>query len=108
MGIAAEPSSPSGAPLAADWAAVSVAAALETSVAAAALVASASVTVAITNNDDHPRNGHDVDDCLHDGYEDVIVKNGSPSLLFLSNDDKGNTFLTRHASSNADAVATTS
>jgi hypothetical protein len=53
MAIAAEPSSPSGPPSAADWAAVSVAAASETRVtaAAAAAVASAAVAVAVTNDD---------------------------------------------------------
>ncbi len=100
MAIAAKPSSPSGPPSAADWAAISVVAALEKRVDAAAVVASAAI--AITNNNDHPCNGHDVNDHLHDGYEDVIVNEGTPSLLFLSNNDKGNAFLTRHAPSNAD------
>jgi hypothetical protein len=100
MAIAAKPSSPSGPPSAADWAAISVAAVLETRVNAPAVIASAAV--AVTNDDDHPCNGHDVDDCLHDGYEDVIVDDGPPSLLFSSNDDEGNAFPTRHAPSNAD------
>jgi hypothetical protein len=79
VAIAAEPSSPSGPPSAADWAAVSVAAASETSVTASAVVASAAVAVAVANDDDHPRDGHDVDDCLHDGHEDVIVDDGLTS-----------------------------
>ncbi len=103
MAIAAKPSSPSGPPSAADWAAVSIAAASETSVDAATVVASAAVAVALTNDDDHPCDGHDVNDRLHDGCEDVIVDDGPPSLLFSSNDDEGNAFPTRHASSNADA-----
>jgi hypothetical protein len=103
MAIAAKPLSPSGSTSAADWAAVSVAAALETRVDAAAVIASAAVTITATNDDDHPCDGHDVDNRLHDGYEDVIVDDGPPSLLFLSNNDKGNAFLTRHAPSNADA-----
>ncbi len=101
MAIVAKPSLPSGPPSAADWAAVSVAAESETRVDAAAIVASAAV--AVTNNDDHPCDGHDVDDRLHDGYEDVIVDDSPPSLLFSSNNDEGNAFLTRHAPSNADA-----
>ncbi len=76
MAITAEPLSPSGPPSAADWAAVSVAAALETSVTASAVIASAAVTIAVANNDGHPRDGHDVDDCLHDGHDDVIVNDG--------------------------------
>ncbi len=44
MAIAAELSSPSGLPSAADWAAISVAAALEMRVDAAAVVASAAVS----------------------------------------------------------------
>jgi hypothetical protein len=103
MAIAAKLSSPSGPPSAADWAAVSIAAALETRVDATVVIASAAVAIAITNDDDHPREGHKVNDCLHDGCEDVIVDNGPPFLLLLSNDDKGNAFLTRHAPSNADA-----
>jgi hypothetical protein len=98
MAIAAKPSSPSGPPSAADWAAISVAAASETRVGAAAVVASAAI--AITNDDDHPCDGDDVNNYLHDGYEDVIVDDGLPSLLFSSNDDKGNAFPTRHAPSN--------
>jgi hypothetical protein len=101
MAITAKPSSPSGLPLAADWAAVTIAAASETRVNAANVVAS--TAVAVSNDDDHPCDGHDVDNRLHDGYEDVIVNNGPPLLLFSSNDDKGNAFLTRHNPSNADA-----
>jgi hypothetical protein len=87
MAIAAEPSSPSGPLSAADWAAVSVAAASETSVTASAVVASAAVTVAVANDDNHLRDGHDVNDCLHDdGHDDVIVYDGltlshSPSVV---------------------------
>jgi hypothetical protein len=44
MAIAAEPSLPSGLLSAADWAAVSIAAALETRVTAATVVASAAVS----------------------------------------------------------------
>jgi hypothetical protein len=101
MAIAAKPSSPSGPPSAADWAAVSVAAVSETRVDAAAVVASASV--AGTNDDDHPCDGHNVDNRLHDGCEDVTANDSPPLLVFLSNDDKGNAFPTRHAPSNADA-----
>jgi hypothetical protein len=50
MKVAAELLSPSGLPLAADWATVSIAAAPETRVDAAAVVASTAVTVAIANN----------------------------------------------------------
>ncbi len=109
MAIAAEPSSPSGPPSAADWAAISVAAALETSITAAAVVASAALAIAVTNVDDHPPDGYDIDNHLHDWYKDVIVDEGPhPFLLFLSNNDEENAFPTRHALSNADAVATTS
>jgi hypothetical protein len=80
MAIAAEPLSPSGLPSAADWAAISIAAALETIVTTSAVVASADVPVAVTNNDDHPCDGHDVDDCLHDDeHGDVIVNDGLTS-----------------------------
>ena len=48
-----------------------------------------------------------MDDRLHDGYDDMIVNNGSPSLSFLSNDNEENAFGTRHAPSNPDAIATT-
>ncbi len=84
MAIAAEQSSPSGPPLAADWAALSIAAASETRVPATAIVASATIAVAIaiTNDDDHRCDGHDVDDRLHDGYEDVIADDGPPRCCF--------------------------
>jgi hypothetical protein len=105
MAITAKPSSPSGPPSAADWAAVSAAAVLETRVDAATIIASAAVAlaVAVTIDDDHPCDGHDVDNRLHDGYKDVIVDDGPPLLLFFSNDDERNAFLTRQAPSNADA-----
>ncbi len=66
MAIAAEPSSPSGPPSVADRAAVSGAAASETSVTASAVVASApvAIAIAIADDDDHPRNGHDADNCI--------------------------------------------
>jgi hypothetical protein len=103
IAIAAKPSSPSSLPLAADWAAVSIVAASETRVNTTAVVVSAAVAVAVTNEDDHPCDGHDVDDRLHDGYKDVIIDDSPPLLLFSSNDNKGNAFPTRHAPSNADA-----
>jgi hypothetical protein len=53
MAIAAEPLLPSGPPLAADWAAVSIAAALETKVTAATVVAAAAIAISVTNNDNH-------------------------------------------------------
>ncbi len=106
MAIAAEPSSPSGSPLAADREAVSVDAVLEMSITVTAIVASAAVAVAITKDNYHPRNGHDINDRLHDGYEDMVVDDGPPSLLFLSNNNKGNAFPTKHALSNAGTVAT--
>ena len=84
------------------WSPVSVAAALEMSVTAATVVASATVAIAVANNDDHLRDGHGVDYRLHDGYDDVIVDDGSPSLPFSTNNDEGNGFPTRHTSSNAD------
>jgi hypothetical protein len=87
MVIAAEPLSPSGPPLAADWAAISIPAALETSVTASAVVASAAIAIAVTNDDNHPCDGHGVNDCLHDdGHDDLIIDNGltsscSPSVV---------------------------
>ncbi len=51
MAIAAGPSSPSGPPSATDWAAVSIAAASETRVTAATVVASTAIAVAVTNDD---------------------------------------------------------
>ncbi len=71
MAIAAEPLSSSRPSSAADWAAVSVVAASETSVTAATVMASAAIAVAVTNDDDHLHDGHDIDDSLHDGYEDA-------------------------------------
>ncbi len=64
MAIAAEPSSPSGPPSAADRVGIGGAAASESSVTASAVVASAPAPVAITiaNDDDHPRDGHNADD----------------------------------------------
>jgi hypothetical protein len=83
--IAAEPSLPSGPSLATDWAAIGVAAALETSITASAVVASATVPVTTANDDDHPHIGHSVDDCLHDdGHNDVIVDDGLTSSCSLS------------------------
>jgi hypothetical protein len=76
MVIAAKPLLPSGSPSAADWAAVSIAAASERRVGAATIVTSAAI--AVTNDDDHSCNGHDVNDHLHDGHEDVIVDDGPP------------------------------
>ena len=70
MVIAAEPS------LAADWAAVSIAAALETSITATTVVASNAIPIAVAINDDHPLNRHGVNDCLHDGPNKVIVNDG--------------------------------
>jgi hypothetical protein len=92
MAIAAELLSPSGPPSAADWVAISVPAALETSITASTVVASTAIAVAvaiavsIAKDDDHPCNGHDVDDCLHDGNDNMIVDNGltlscSPSVV---------------------------
>ncbi len=89
MAIAAEPSSPSIPPSAADWAAISVAAASETSVTAFATVA-----ITVANKDDHPRDGRDINDCLHDdGHDDVIVDDGltlSHSPLVVHPVDLGN------------------
>jgi hypothetical protein len=87
MVIAAELSSPSCPPSAADWAAVSIAAASETSVTASAIVAFATVAVVVTKEDDHPRDGQDVNNCLHDDeHDNVIVNDGltlsrSPSVV---------------------------
>jgi hypothetical protein len=94
MAIATEPSSPSGPPSAADWAAVSIPAVSEKSVTASAVVASTTVAVAVANNNDHPHDGHDIDNCLHDdGHDSVIVDNGltlSCSPLVLCPVDHGN------------------
>jgi hypothetical protein len=77
MTIAAEPSLPSGPLSAAGWSAISVAAALETSITASAIVASATIAIAVANNDNHPRKGHDVNDCPHDdGHNDMIIDDG--------------------------------
>jgi hypothetical protein len=64
MAIAAEPSLPSGPPSAADRAAVGGAAASETSVTVSAVVASAAIVIAIADDNDHPRDGHDADDSI--------------------------------------------
>jgi hypothetical protein len=90
MVITAEPSLPSGPPSAADWVAISIAVALET---ASAVVASTAVAIPVTNNNDHPCNGHNVDDCLHDVHDDVIIDDGltlsrSPSVVHPV--DRGN------------------
>ncbi len=93
MAIAVEPSLPSGPPLAADWAAVSIAAALKTSGTTSTVIASAAVAVTVVNDDNHPCDGHDVNDCLHDGHDDVIVNNGltsSCSTLVVRPVDCGN------------------
>jgi hypothetical protein len=80
MAIAADPLLPSGPPSAADWAAISIAAALKTSVTASTVIASAAIAVAVANNNNHPHNGHDIDNCLHDdGHDDMIVDNGLTS-----------------------------
>jgi hypothetical protein len=62
MAIAAEPSSPFGPPSAANRAAVGGAAASETSVTASAVVTSAAIAIAIADDDNHPHDGHNVDD----------------------------------------------
>jgi hypothetical protein len=73
-----------------DWVAVSIPAALETSVTASTVVAFTAVPVAvaiavsIANDDDHPCDGHDVDDCLPDGHDNVIVDNGLTLSCSLS------------------------
>ncbi len=64
MAIAADSSLPTGLPLAADRAAVGGAAASETSVTASAVVASTTIAIAIADDDDHPHNGHDANDCI--------------------------------------------
>jgi hypothetical protein len=93
MAIAAEPLSPSGPPSAADLAAISISAALETSVTASAVVASAAIAIAVANGDNHPRNRHDVDNCLHDdGHNNMIINNSltlSCSLLDIRPVDRG-------------------
>jgi hypothetical protein len=77
IAIATEPLLPSSPQLATDWVAFSIAAALETSVTAFAVIAAAAVAVAVANNDDHPHNGHDINNYLHDdGHDDVIVDKG--------------------------------
>ena len=48
-----------------------------------------------------------VDNHLHEGYDNLIADNGSPLLLFLSNNYEENGFPTKHTSSNTDAIATT-
>ncbi len=62
MAIAAEPSLPTGLPSVADRAAIGGAAALETGITASTVVASAATAIAIADDDDHPHDGHDVDD----------------------------------------------
>jgi hypothetical protein len=92
MAIAAEPSSPSIPPSAADWVAVSVAAALETSVTTSPIVASAAIAVAVANKDYHLHDGHNVDNCLHDEHDEVIAEDGltlSPSPLVICPVDHG-------------------
>jgi hypothetical protein len=60
---------------------------LETSITASAVVASATVAVTVASDEDHPSDGHDVDNCLHDdGQDDVNVDKGltsscSPSVV---------------------------
>ncbi len=93
MAIAAEPSLPSGPLSAVDWAAISVTAVLETSVTASAVVASSAIAFTIANDNDHTHNGHEVDDCLHDGHDNVLVNYGltlSCSLLVIRLIDHGN------------------
>ena len=77
----------------------------ETSVTAAAVIASTAVSAA---NNNHPRDGHNINNCLHNGHDNVI-NDRPPSLSFLSNNNKGNAFPTptRHAPSNAYAATTT-
>jgi hypothetical protein len=92
MAIATEPSSPSSPQSAADWAAISVAAASETSVTASAVVASAAIAITVANDNDHPRDGHDINDCLHDGHDDVFIDDGltsSRSPLVVRPVDRG-------------------
>jgi hypothetical protein len=78
MAITTEPSLPSGLPSAADRAVVSGAAASETSVTTSAVVASAAAAavIVVANDNNHPHDGHNVDDCLHDGHNDMIVDDG--------------------------------
>jgi hypothetical protein len=84
MAIAAELTSPSGPPSAADWAAVSIAAALETSITAFAAVVSAAVAVTVANDDDHPRNGHDINDCIVAAIKNSILSNSSAQAKFTA------------------------
>jgi hypothetical protein len=72
--------------------AVAVATESQRRVIASAIVASSTVTVACTNDNGHPRNGHNVDDLLHNWHDKVIVDNVLPLLLCLSNNDEGNAF----------------
>jgi hypothetical protein len=64
MAIVAEPMLPSSLPSAADRAAFGGAAALETSVTASAFIASAAVVDAVANDNNQPRDGHGVNDCI--------------------------------------------
>jgi hypothetical protein len=85
MAIAAEPSLPSGPPLAGDRAAVGGAAASETSITASAVVATTAITIAIADDDDHPRDGHNANDriqtmTMDNRMDDTVEKeHGVPS-----------------------------
>jgi hypothetical protein len=64
MVIAAGPSLPSGPLSAADRAATGSATASETSITASTAVASTVAAVTVANNDNYPRIGHNVNDCI--------------------------------------------
>ncbi len=85
MAIAADSSLLTGPPSAADQAVVGGAAASETSITASPVVASTATAIAIANDNDHPRDGHDADDCIQtmttdDRMDDTEEKeHGMPS-----------------------------
>jgi len=82
MAIAADSSSPTGPPSAADRAAVGGAAASETSITASAVVASAAITIAIANNYDYPRDGIHQMMTTDDRMDDTEEKeHGGPSSM---------------------------
>jgi hypothetical protein len=103
MTITAEPVSPSGLLSVAEWAAINVDAAPETSVTAMAVVGlhHSHRHCPQQQQQQSSTQWHDVNGCLHNGHDNVIADDRPSWLSFLSNNNKGNVFLIRHAPSNA-------
>jgi hypothetical protein len=75
MAIAAKSLTSLGPQSAADPAAVAVATVSERSIIATTIIASPAIAIACSDDDGRLCNGHNIDNCLQDRHDNVIVEN---------------------------------